>query len=79
MDDFDVKTCVICNTEKCVGHFCIKYREIEQCIIRRVLKRYYNNKDVILQKSRQKYACFEGFDTRINTLGEKRSIFTLIT
>ena len=79
MDHFDVKTCVICNTEKCVGNFCNKNRESEKHIIRRVLKRYYNNKDVILQKHREKNACFESFDTRLNTLEEKRSTFTLIT
>ena len=43
MDDISVKTCVVCNTEKRVDEFYNKCRECEQCNIKRVLKRYYNN------------------------------------
>ena len=54
MDDIDVITCVICNTEKSFDNFYNKYRECKQCNNKRVLKRYYNNKDMILQKRRDK-------------------------
>ena len=52
MDDIVVKTCVVCNTEKSIDDFCNKYRECKQCNIKRVFKRYYDNKDGILQKRR---------------------------
>ena len=53
MDDRFVKTCVICNTEKRVDNFYRKYSECKECNIERILKRYYNFKDEILQKNIQ--------------------------
>ena len=41
----DTKVCVICNTEKSIDNFYNKYRECKQCIIKRSMKRYYENKD----------------------------------
>ena len=55
MDDIIVKTCVVCNIEKSFDDFYNKYRECKQCNIRRVLKRYCNNENDILQKRRDKF------------------------
>ena len=71
MDDNNVKTCVVCNTEKHVDDFCNNYRENKQRIIKRILKRYYNNKDDMIQKRRDKYACFKDLDNRLKPLEKK--------
>ena len=39
------KVCVICNTERSIDIFYIKYREGKQCNIKRSLKRYCENKN----------------------------------
>ena len=38
MKNIDVKTCVVCNTEKNIHKFSNKYRECKQFNIERVLK-----------------------------------------
>ena len=48
MDDINVKICVVCHTEEFIDDFHDKYRECRRCIFKRVLKRYYDNKDGIL-------------------------------
>ena len=44
---------------------------MKQCIIGGVLKRYYSNRDDILQKRQDKYACFKDLDNRLKALEEK--------
>ena len=61
MADNVVKTCVVCNTGKSNDDFYDKYKECEQCSSKRVLKRYYNKEDNILQNCRDKYAGFKDF------------------
>ena len=34
------KVCVICNTEKSIDNFYIKYKECNHCITKRSLERY---------------------------------------
>ena len=41
----DSKVCVICNTEKGIDNLYNKYRECEQCNIKKSMKRYYEKKD----------------------------------
>ena len=41
----DSKVCVVCNIEKSIDIFYNKYRECKQCNIKRIMKRYYENKD----------------------------------
>ena len=68
MNDSDVKVCVVCNTAKSIDNFSEKDRECKTCNIKRNLKRYYNNEDDILQKCRDKYACFKNLDNRLKAL-----------
>ena len=57
MDDIIVvKTCVPCKTEKLFEMFYRKHSECKTCNTQRVSKRYYSNKDDILQKCRDKHA-----------------------
>ena len=79
MDDFNVETCVICNTEKGFEDFNNEYSECKTCNIKRVLKRYYKNKNEILQKRRDKNARYKYLDNSLKTLEEKLSVFNLIT
>ena len=79
MNDIVVKTCVVCNTEKSVEIFYNKYRECKLCNLKRVLRRYYNNKDVILQKRRDKYAGFKELDFGLKALEEKLGSNAFIT
>ena len=65
MDDFVVKNCVVSDTEKSIDNFHNKYRECKECNIKRVLKGYY---DRILQKRRDKYACFKDLDNTLKAL-----------
>ena len=74
-----VKICVVCKTGKSIYIFYIKYREYKTYIVKRVLKRHYNNKDIILQQSRDKFACFKELDKRLKALEEKLSICNLTT
>ena len=76
MDVINVKTCVVCNTEKRVDDFCNKYRESKQCNIKRVLKRHNNDKDNSLQKRRDKNACLKDLDNRLKAW-EKNSRKTI--
>ena len=46
-------------------------RECKECNMKIVLKRYYNNIYVFLQKRREKYACFRDLDNRLKALEEK--------
>ena len=71
MDDIIVKTCVVCKTEKHIGNFYNKYRKCTQCNFRSVLKRYYSNKDDMIQKRRDQYARFKDLDNRMKTLEGK--------
>ena len=71
MDNNVVETCVVCHTEKSVDNFYNKYIECNECNIKRVLKRYYDNKYRILQKRGDKYARFEDLDNRLKALEEK--------
>ena len=41
----DSKVCVVCNIEKSNDNFYNKYRECKQCNIKRIMKRYYQNRD----------------------------------
>ena len=68
MDDIVVKTFVTWNTEKRVENFHRKYSECRACNIETVLKRYYNNKDEILQKCRDKYSRFKDLYNRLTAM-----------
>ena len=74
MDNVVGKFCDISNTEQSIENFLKKYRECKQCSTKRVLKRYYDNKDGILQKRRDKYARFKDLDNRLKALKEKLSV-----
>ena len=50
MDDNVVKTCNVCNTEKSIAILPNKQKECKQCKMKKVLKRYCNIKDDIIQK-----------------------------
>ena len=41
------KICTQCNFEKHINNFYKKYSECKDCNIKRVVKRYYDNKDII--------------------------------
>ena len=71
MDDNIVKICVVCHTGKSIDNFHTKYRECKACNIEGVLKRYYNNKETILQQRWDKWARFEDLDNRFKALEEK--------
>ena len=43
----DCKICVVCNIEKSIDNFYNKYRECKPCIIKRSMRRYYENEDKI--------------------------------
>ena len=73
MDDNVATTCVSCNTENTINNFYKKYSECKSCNVKRVLKRYYNCKDEILQQRRNKYSCFKDLDNRLKALEEKLS------
>ena len=46
----DSKVCVVCNIEESIDNFNNKYRECKQCNIKRSMKRYYGNKDNLLNQ-----------------------------
>ena len=76
MDDFDVKTCFICNTERPFWHLSLKNSECKACNTKIY---WYNNKDEILQQRRGKYARFKDLDSRIKTLEDRLSFLNLAT
>ena len=41
------KICTVCNIEKQINNFYIRYSERKECNIKRGVKRYYDNKDKI--------------------------------
>ena len=43
----DKKTCTVCNTEKHINNFYKRYSECKECNIRRGVKHYHDNKDII--------------------------------
>ena len=61
---------VVCNTDKHVDDFYNIYRRCKQCNIKRVLERYYNNKDDKLEKRGNKHARFIDLENRMKTLEE---------
>ena len=73
MDNFVSKTFVACSTEKSFDNFYNKYRECKQCNNEKGLKRYYDNKDGILQKRRDTYARSKDMYIRLKELEEKFS------
>ena len=79
MNDFDVKTCVLCHIEKNIHNFYNKNTESKPCNSKRVLKRYYDNKEGILQQRRYKYSRFKDLDNRMKAVDEKLSISNDLT
>ena len=51
----DNKICVVCNIEKSIDNFYIKYRECKQCNIKTSTKRYNDNKDKISNQQKIYY------------------------
>ena len=49
-----MKICVVCHTEKSIDDFYNKHRDCKQCKYRKVSKRFYDRKDRILQKQKDK-------------------------
>ena len=43
----DNKICTVCKIENHINNFYRKHSECKDCIIKRGVKRYYNNKDKI--------------------------------
>ena len=73
--DFVVRTCVKGNTEKCTKNFHKKYSECKECNNKRILKRYYKNKEKILEQRRHESSRFKDLDNRLKALEEKLSIY----
>ena len=71
MDNIVVYICVVCNLEKIIDNFYKKNRECVQCKLKGVLKRYYDNKDGILEKCRDENAYLKDLDIRRKALEEK--------
>ena len=74
MDDNVLKICVVCNTEKSIDTFHKKFKEGKQCKIKTVLKRFFDNKEKIIQQRRDKCARFKDLDDRLKALEEKLSV-----
>ena len=68
--DVDIvgKTYIACNTEKRSENFYRKYSKRRAGNIKRVLKRYFDTKDEILQQRRDKYARFKDLEFRLKAL-----------
>ena len=49
------KTCTMCNIEKHINNFYKKCSECKACNIKRVVKRYFNNKDKISNQQKIYY------------------------
>ena len=71
MSDKIVRTSVVCKTEKYIEDFYNEYGVCKQSNIKSVFKRFYDNKDGILQKGRDKYAHFRDLDDRLKALEQK--------
>ena len=63
--------CARCNAEKSIDNFYIKYRECKACNNERVLKCYYNNKDIRLQQRQDKCAQIKDLGNSLKTLEKK--------
>ena len=74
MDDIVVKICVNCDTEKRFDKFYNKHSECKPCKIIGISKRYYNNKDEILQKRQDQHARLKNLHIDLNALEGKLSI-----
>ena len=74
MQDNIVQNCMVYNSEKNFDNFCNKYTECKQCIIKRVIKRYCDKKEKVLQQRRDNYARFKDFDNRLKALEEELSV-----
>ena len=79
MDDNFVKICAVCNTKKVLITFIKNIQNVKRVILKRVLKRYYNNNDKILQQRRDEYASFKDMDIRLKALEEKLSVNNNLT
>ena len=49
------KTCTVCKIEKHINNFYKKYSECKTCNIKRGVKRYHNNKDIISNQQKLYY------------------------
>ena len=65
------KLCRMCNIEKDIDNFYKGYSECKECNIKRVMKRYNENKNEVLQQRRNKYAHFKDIDNRFKALEKK--------
>ena len=74
MNDNVVKTCVCCKNGKCLETYYKKHSECKGCNFKRVLERYYNTKDEMLQQRRNKNARFKSLGNRLKALKQKLSI-----
>ena len=71
------KACSRCNIEKDINSFYNKYSECKTCNIKRVMLRYNENKNDILQQQRNKYAHFKDLDNRLKALEEKLNLLNV--
>ena len=55
----DRKICVVCNIEKSIDEYYNKYRECKQCIIKRSIRRYNENKDKLSNQRKLYYEKIE--------------------
>ena len=51
----DSKVCVVCIIGNSIDNFYNKYRKCKQCIIKRSMKRYYENKDKLSNQRKLYY------------------------
>ena len=51
----DSKICVVCNIEEKIDNFYNKNRECKQCITKRSMRRYYENKEKISMQQKIYY------------------------
>ena len=68
MDKIIFKNCVVCIAEKSFDNFYIKSGECKQCNNKRVLKRYYDNEEKIVQQRRDKCARLKDLEKREKAL-----------
>ena len=65
------KIVLFAKLKKVLINFYIKSRECKQCNIKRVLKRYYDKREKIIQQRRDKCARFKDLDNRLKAMEEK--------